>query len=112
MPLRGQIAAAPPGCGLSRPRDEQEGRFRTASLHPPAAPNDHHHPDLANVLPASGVATMCHPWPIVALGNVLLPRPLQPAGRMLFTAMRLTIKGWTNNRPHVVLGRAVDDQGV
>ena len=23
--------------------DEQEGRFRTASLHPPAAPNDHHH---------------------------------------------------------------------
>ena len=23
--------------------DEQEGRFRTASLHPPAAPSDHHH---------------------------------------------------------------------
>ncbi len=36
---------------------------------------------------------MCHPWPIVALGNVLLPRPLQPAGSTLFLAVRLTIKG-------------------
>ncbi len=31
-------APAAPGCGLPRPRDGQEGRFRTASLHPPAAP--------------------------------------------------------------------------
>ena len=38
--------------------DEQEGRFRTASLHPPAAPNDHHHRYLLSVLPGYGVANM------------------------------------------------------
>ena len=63
--------------------DEQEGRFRTASLHPPAAPNDRHHHYLTDVLPGYGVATMCPPWPIVAFGNVLLPQPLHPAGRGL-----------------------------
>ena len=63
--------------------DEQEGRFRTTSLHPPAAPNDHHHQDLANVLPSCGVATMCHPWPIVAFVAVQATQPLRPAGRAL-----------------------------
>ena len=73
--------------------DEQEGRFRTASLHPPAAPNDHHHQDLANVLPACGVATKAPPCALVAFGNVLLPQPLRPAGRAWCMAVPVVIEG-------------------
>ena len=81
-------AAAERGCP---PRAGAEGRLATP-LCTPGRPRDHHHRDLAVVLPAYGVATMCHPWPIVAFGNVLLPQPLLPASRGLFGAVRVVIE--------------------
>ncbi len=96
MPLRGSglrrlrdrptalaIAPAAPGCGVPPPRDGQEGRFRTASLHPPAAPNDHHHHYLANVLPGYGVATKSRPCALVAFVAIQATQPLRPAGRLI-----------------------------
>ena len=58
--------------------DEQEGRFRTASLHPPAAPT---FTTIDNRCPfcrpaGSQQCAMNYPcirMPIVAFGNVLLP---------------------------------------
>ncbi len=74
--------------------DEQEGRFRTASLHPPAAPNDHHHRYLLSVLPACGVATKSHPCALVAFVAVQATQPLRPAGDALGMAVRVVIEGW------------------
>ena len=73
--------------------DEQEGRFRTASLHPPAAPNDHHHGQHLSVLPAFRVATKSHPCALVAFVAVRATQPLRPTGRALFWAVWVVIKG-------------------
>ena len=74
--------------------DEQEGRFRTASLHPPAAPNDHHQRGLVVVLPAFGVATKSPLCALVAFVAVQATQPLRPTGRVLGMALPVVIEGW------------------
>ncbi len=62
---------------------------------------------MAVFLQGYGVATMCPPWPIVAFGNVLLPRPLGPASRGLGMALRVVIKGWMRNAAPVLVVRCL-----
>ncbi len=85
--------------------DEQEGRFRTASLHPPAAPSDHHHRQPLSILPACGVATKAPPCALVAFVAVQATQPRRPAGRSWCMALLVVIEGWS--RSHALLARLV-----
>ena len=55
-----------------------------------------------SVLPGYGVATMCHPWPIVAFVAVQATQPLHPSGRALVDVVVLAIKGW-DTKPRLAL---------
>ncbi len=83
-----------------RPCMTSQGRVAEPSLGEPCRPPRSSTSMSVSVLPAFGVATMCHPWPIVALGNVLLPRPLHPTGRGLTRAVRVAIKGLERRNDH------------